>query len=193
MTLPPVILHQCLSNSLYHYTLSHHFRVRVSNSVLPNSVIFPVAGVAFIVLIPPSPITHYKPNTSKLDTGLQQNIDKFIQIHRHCYVLVPSKYGPEMFSLVQESFLHTKLQVLPVNSPEDAVKAMSDISKLLCKPVVNVMYERFDTMLKSQMTDGVFESILSQIGLDQHHILDICVSLGSSLTFELPCPCHRLE
>lgn len=37
------------------------------------------------------------------------SIDKFIQIHRHCYVLVPSKYGPEMFSLVQERYVSLQI------------------------------------------------------------------------------------
>ncbi|XP_041371910.1 protein SPO16 homolog [Gigantopelta aegis] len=179
----PVIIHQSLEHTeLGKFLAQKRFKLRISETVTPYSIIFPKSGVAFLyVNLSPS---LWNSESEQLKQDFINSIDKFVQVHRNCYFLAQaSQYGEKEFKLlsaIQLHYLLTTLQIVPIHNASDGVKAMINIAKLLCKPVSDLMNERFRILLQNQT--ATVPSILKQLHLDDHQIQMLQDGVGSLAT-----------
>ncbi|XP_061744037.1 protein SPO16 homolog isoform X2 [Nerophis ophidion] len=121
-----------ISTSLQsHDTLSmlraQQHRIRLSDGVERGIFIFPLAGVAFMLVEP----QHLPENLE--ESGLIEQIKKFAQVHRNCFVLLYAPFNgkreTETLSLIQQSFFGSNPRVLPVRNNTEILKGMLTIAK----------------------------------------------------------------
>ncbi|XP_046355720.2 protein SPO16 homolog isoform X2 [Haliotis rufescens] len=175
----PVILHQSLEKSEISRLLRQkNFKIRNSESVTNNSIIFPMSGVAFMIL-------HLKDVISDgcIRAEVWESIDKFIQVHRRCYILAEAPCHAEqeqcVFSAIQEKYMTSSLQMIPVHTPAESIQAMLNISKSLCKPMGEVVTRRFQGVLTHAMCGDVTGAALTQLGLTEPQIQFIQDGIGN--------------
>ncbi|XP_061744039.1 protein SPO16 homolog isoform X4 [Nerophis ophidion] len=122
-----------ISTSLQsHDTLSmlraQQHRIRLSDGVERGIFIFPLAGVAFMLVEP----QHLPENLE--ESGLIEQIKKFAQVHRNCFVLLYAPFNgkreTETLSLIQQSFFGSNPRVLPVRNNTEILKGMLTIAKV---------------------------------------------------------------
>uniref|UniRef100_A0A3Q2CV43 Chromosome 1 open reading frame 146 n=1 Tax=Cyprinodon variegatus TaxID=28743 RepID=A0A3Q2CV43_CYPVA len=89
-------------------------RIRFSDSVEAGSFIFPLSGTAFLLVDPkdvPEPLQ---------ESGLNERIEKFVQVHRNCFLLLYSPFNGskelKVLAHIQHRFLGSNLKVLPVRN-----------------------------------------------------------------------------
>ncbi|KAL3837469.1 hypothetical protein ACJMK2_022823 [Sinanodonta woodiana] len=172
----PVILHQNMTDPDYAKILTtYSYSVRESESIIPDTVIFPLSRVAFLIV----PLNSCLSGSGQLDIkeDLVQRIDKFIQVHRNRYILCQASTFAEQecqaFSFIQQQYLKNRLQLLPCHNAEEGVKAMITIAKLLCRPTCQEMNSRLQHLLAQQLKKDSATEFLKQMGLSDHHILYI--------------------
>ncbi|XP_061833422.1 protein SPO16 homolog isoform X1 [Nerophis lumbriciformis] len=109
-------------------------RIRLSDGVERGTFIFPLAGVAFMLVEP----QHLPENLE--ESGLIEQIKKFAQVHRNCFVLLYAPFNgkreTDTLSLIQQSFFGSNPRVLPVRNNTDILKGMLTIAKATSKPHV---------------------------------------------------------
>ncbi|ESO96504.1 hypothetical protein LOTGIDRAFT_67997, partial [Lottia gigantea] len=105
----------------------------VSDSILPDTVIFPLSCVAFMLLSTTDKLIIYTPFILVMEFPCNFRINKFIQVHRIGYILLrASLHGETEHSImnqIQRRFLASSLQILPVHNTSDVVQAMITIAK----------------------------------------------------------------
>ncbi|XP_053409048.1 protein SPO16 homolog [Mercenaria mercenaria] len=181
----PVIIHQSMSHTDYATILRQkQLKVRVSDGVIPGTVIFPLSGVAFLI-IPLSQATIQDPENKciQLSQELIDRVEKFLHIHRKCYMLCQAPLHGQsernVFSMIQRKYLDTRLNMIPVHNATEAVKSMLTIAKALCKPVSDILHERLQSVIKEQLQNDVMTAALKQLGLSNHECQVIEDGLGS--------------
>ncbi|XP_015241012.1 PREDICTED: uncharacterized protein C1orf146 homolog [Cyprinodon variegatus] len=115
-------------------------RIRFSDSVEAGSFIFPLSGTAFLLVDPkdvPEPLQ---------ESGLNERIEKFVQVHRNCFLLLYSPFNGskelKVLAHIQHRFLGSNLKVLPVRNAPQITKAMLTVAKATSKPHVDKIRER---------------------------------------------------
>ncbi|XP_046355719.2 protein SPO16 homolog isoform X1 [Haliotis rufescens] len=197
----PVILHQSLEKSEISRLLRQkNFKIRNSESVTNNSIIFPMSGVAFMILHLKDVISDgciraevwerlawlsvfYLAAAAASKSTRRISIDKFIQVHRRCYILAEAPCHAEqeqcVFSAIQEKYMTSSLQMIPVHTPAESIQAMLNISKSLCKPMGEVVTRRFQGVLTHAMCGDVTGAALTQLGLTEPQIQFIQDGIGN--------------
>ncbi|XP_046580985.1 protein SPO16 homolog [Haliotis rubra] len=178
----PVILHQSLEKSEISRLLRQkNFKIRNSESVTSNSIIFPMSGVAFMILDLKDVIRDSPEGGTR--TEVWESIDKFVQVHRRCYILAQAPCHAEqeqcVFSAIQEKYMTSPLQMIPVHTPTESIQAMLNIAKLLCKPMGEVVTRRFQGLLTQQLSGDVTGAALTQLGLTEPQIQFIQDGIGN--------------
>ncbi|MED6256700.1 hypothetical protein ATANTOWER_003642 [Ataeniobius toweri] len=115
-------------------------RIRFSDSVEAGSFIFPLSGTAFLLVDPqdlPEPLE---------ESGLIERIEKFVQVHRNCFVLVYTPFNGkkelQVLTLIQHRFFGTNLKILPVRNGAQIAKGMLTVAKATSKPHTDKIRER---------------------------------------------------
>ncbi|KAM9482893.1 protein SPO16 homolog [Clarias gariepinus] len=137
-----VIVSSSLQNNEISVLLSaQQHLVRYSDSIEAGTLVFPLSGVAFLLISPDE-----FPEKADPEDNFFQRIEKFIQVHRNSFFLLQtSTCGTkelEIVSAVQHRFFGSNLKVLPVISNMDAVTGMLTIAKATSKPQVDSVRER---------------------------------------------------
>ncbi|XP_052213357.1 protein SPO16 homolog [Dreissena polymorpha] len=179
MTSFPVILHQTWEMSELSQLLLHkQLKLRFSDSIIPSSVIFPLSGVAsLLVPLGKALATDGDQSGQELSTELQERLGRFLQVHRKCYLLcvapVHGQHERSVFSLIQRLYCNTRLEMLPVHNEAEAVKCMLTIAKALCKPMGDILSDRLEAIVQGQQDADHMTAVLRQIGLSSHkcHII----------------------
>ncbi|KAI0233072.1 hypothetical protein LSAT2_016677 [Lamellibrachia satsuma] len=175
----PVIVNSSMRGSELAKILQYQHKVRFSDTTLEHSCIFPLSGVAFLVLpladiavnwLPGHPVT--------IDTHIINTIQKFLSVHRDCYIVgVSASHGEgeiAVFSAIQSKFIGSKLQLLPAHNAQESVEAMLTVAKVKCKSVEGVLRGRLEVLQRSHTPHGVLLHALSTTGLTSHecHVLE---------------------
>uniref|UniRef100_W5MBF2 Chromosome 1 open reading frame 146 n=1 Tax=Lepisosteus oculatus TaxID=7918 RepID=W5MBF2_LEPOC len=115
-------------------------RVRYSDSVEEGTYIFPLSGIAFMIV--DTQECADSPGVSRLF----EKIGKFIQVHRNSFLLFSSSLHAqreqEILFRIQQSFLGSKLRIIPVHNVAEMVKSMLTIAKATSKPHVDSVRDR---------------------------------------------------
>ncbi|XP_068098715.1 protein SPO16 homolog [Hyperolius riggenbachi] len=133
-----------LSNTLKDHEIatalqSQQHKIRFSETVLSASVIFPLSGIAFLLV-----------NSQELFNTPRETLDdkikRFISVHRNSFLaIVADFHGPEEWHLmfnIQLRFLGSNLQIIPAHNGADVVKSMLTVAKATCKPHIENIQER---------------------------------------------------
>ncbi|XP_064644646.1 protein SPO16 homolog [Lineus longissimus] len=135
----PVIVNSSLKDGEVVKMLSQHHKVRVAEKTIENTCIFPVSGVAFMIqVVHVSTPTWSPPEHAALRSDIIERLEKFLRIHRRCYLLlVADLHGPREFAVImttQQQFFNQQLNILPVHSLTESVHSMLKIAKVTCQP-----------------------------------------------------------
>ncbi|XP_041063769.1 protein SPO16 homolog [Carcharodon carcharias] len=129
---------------------NQHQRIRFSDSVVTGSIIFPLSGIAFIIV----EIQDFCDNST--ETKLIDRIEQFVRIHRNSFLLLAAAlYGPiewEILFKIQQRFLGSNLRIIPAHNAGDIVKSMLTIAKVTCKPHVDSVRDRI-AMIRAQVIE----------------------------------------
>ncbi|XP_054646174.1 protein SPO16 homolog [Dunckerocampus dactyliophorus] len=115
-------------------------RIRLSYGVERGSFIFPLAGVAFMLVEPQDVPSNLE------ESGLIEQIKKFSQVHRNCFVLLYAPFNGkkevDALSLIQQRFFGSTLRILPVRNSTEILKGILTIAKATSKPHVDRIRDR---------------------------------------------------
>ncbi|XP_012737970.2 uncharacterized protein C1orf146 homolog [Fundulus heteroclitus] len=136
-----IIISSSLQNHDTCRTLSaQQHRIRFSDSVEAGAFIFPRSGTAFLLVDPqhlPEPLE---------ESGLTERIQKFVQVHRNCFLLLYSPFNGkkelQVLSQIQHRFFGSNLKILPVRNGAQIAKGMLTVAKATSKPHVDRIRER---------------------------------------------------
>ncbi|PWA14362.1 protein SPO16 homolog [Gambusia affinis] len=136
-----IIISSSLQNHDTCRTLSaQQHRIRFSDSVEAGAFIFPLSGTAFLLVDPqdlPEPLE---------ESGLTERIEKFVQVHRNCFLLLYSPFNGEkelqVLTVIQHRFIGSNLKILPVRNGAQITKGMLTIAKATSKPHADKIRER---------------------------------------------------
>ncbi|XP_071983233.1 protein SPO16 homolog isoform X2 [Engystomops pustulosus] len=132
-------------------------KIRVSESVITGSIIFPLSGIAFLLANAQEALGSERESFFDI-------IQQFISIHRNSFlVIVAALHGEEerdlMFS-IQLRFLGSNLKIIPAHNSMEAVKSILTIAKASCKPYLESIRDR---LLQAKMhiieNSQVFETL----------------------------------
>ncbi|XP_051869193.1 protein SPO16 homolog [Pristis pectinata] len=119
---------------------SQHQRIRFSDSVVTGSIIFPLSGIAFII------IETQDFCDSSAEVKLMKRIEQFVRIHRNSFLLlVAGLYGQKEWDIlfkIQLRFLGSNLKIIPSHNAGDVVRSMLTIAKVTCKPHADSIRDR---------------------------------------------------
>ncbi|XP_059173605.1 uncharacterized protein LOC131954100 [Physella acuta] len=147
-----VIVHGDLAESaLVRRFKQKQIKIRTSWSVVKGSVIFPKAKVAFLIVELTKPATDGCPgqisSTSALGASDIERMDKFVNIHGHCYIVLQAPLFTDTelstLSFLQTNYLQHKVDVLPAHSYDDCMTAMLTIVSLQIPPKSDLLHQRF--------------------------------------------------
>ncbi|KAJ8276970.1 hypothetical protein GJAV_G00069950 [Gymnothorax javanicus] len=137
---PTIIISTSLQNHEAVGTLQAQHRIRYSDVVESGTMIFPQSGIAFMLLD-----TQEFPENPE-EAGLFARIEKFIQIHRNCFILLQASLHRnkewEILSKIQHRFFGSYLRILPVHNVAEMVKGMLTIAKATSKPHLVTVRDR---------------------------------------------------
>ncbi|XP_045905797.1 protein SPO16 homolog isoform X1 [Micropterus dolomieu] len=115
-------------------------RIRFSDSVEPGSFIFPLSGIAFLLVDPQDLSVRFE------ESGLIEKIKTFVQVHRNSFILLHAPFNGkedlEIMSVIQHRFFGSNLRILPVRNNDEIVKGMLTIAKATSKPHVDSIRDR---------------------------------------------------
>ncbi|XP_031564665.1 uncharacterized protein C1orf146-like [Actinia tenebrosa] len=171
----PVIINVSLSNSEVRQILEKDHKVRVSDTTGEDTIIFPLSSVAFLLLELDRVMVGNGKGGESLDLQLIKRLERFHQIHRHCYVIVVSQMmaSKQLESLValQGRFLNLHMGFIPAHNPKEIIDCMISITKVTCKPLSQIIQDRLQNLQSSTLTESVVLHVLSNLGLTMHDIL----------------------
>ncbi|TNN72859.1 hypothetical protein EYF80_016970 [Liparis tanakae] len=115
-------------------------RIRFSDGVESGAFIFPLSGIAFLLVDPQDLLEHFE------ESGLIERIRKFVQVHRNSFLLLCSPFNGkrelEILSMIQHRFFGSNLRILPVRNNSELVKGMLTIAKATSKPHADRILDR---------------------------------------------------
>nr|XP_054749924.1 protein SPO16 homolog [Lytechinus pictus] len=164
---------KCLILSTFLYTLIF----LVSNTTVSSSIIFPLSSVAFLIVPIEKASLEWPPKSGRiqLDHEFLERVQKFVQIHRNSYmVLTSALHGPHEMAIIaaiQTRFIDHNLRILPVHNDSECLQTILTIAQATCTPTCNILRSRLDAILSRQNSAQMILNILSQLGLNHHHIL----------------------
>ncbi|XP_055497383.1 protein SPO16 homolog [Leucoraja erinacea] len=127
-----------------------HQRIRFSDSVVTGSIIFPLSGVAFIII----GTQDFCDNST--ETKLMERIELFVRIHRNSFlILTAGLYGQKEWDVlfkIQLRFLGNNLKIIPSHNTSDIVKSMLTLAKVTCKPHADSVRDRI-AMSRAQIIE----------------------------------------
>ncbi|GCC31254.1 protein SPO16 homolog [Chiloscyllium punctatum] len=144
-----------VSSSLQHHEVisslsNQQQRIRFSDAVIPGSIIFPLSGIAYIIM----EIEDFCDNSREIK--LMEQIEQFVHIHRNSFLLLAAAlYGAKEWEIlfkVQQRFLGSNLKIIPAHNSGDMVKSMLTIAKVTCKPHVDSVRDRI-AMIRAQLIE----------------------------------------
>ncbi|XP_056379127.1 protein SPO16 homolog [Hyla sarda] len=114
-------------------------KIRVSQSVQRDSIIFPLSGIAFLLAN-----AQEAPGSEREE--FFDKIQQFASTHRNSFmVIVSALHGPEEWDLmhdIQLRFLGSNLKVIPAHNSMETVKSILTIAKATCKPHLETIQEK---------------------------------------------------
>ena len=131
-------------------------------------------------------LSSWPPNDQpQLQENLLKNLTEFCKLKHNCFVLLCSAvYGADeqkVLSLLQEHFFSKQLNFLPVHNSKECTECMISIAKVSCKPLSDVIRERFERVQQQFFTEENIAMIVSGMGIDQAKcglLLDGCQGLS---------------
>ncbi|XP_070816301.1 protein SPO16 homolog [Chaetodon trifascialis] len=115
-------------------------RIRLSDAVEAGAFIFPLSGIAFLLVDPQDLPESFD------ESGLIERIQTFIEVHRNSFLLLYSPFNGkkelEILSVIQRSFFGSNLRILPVRNNAEIVKGMLTAAKATSKPHVDGIWDR---------------------------------------------------
>ncbi|KAK1165166.1 hypothetical protein AOXY_G13635 [Acipenser oxyrinchus oxyrinchus] len=125
-------------------------RIRYTDSVETGSLIFPLSGIAFLIVD-----TQEFPENQE-ETAVFEKIKNFIGIHRNSFLLLlASLHGPKECRIlfrIQQRFLTSNLRIIPVHNTPEIIKSMLTIAKATSKPHVDSVRDQM-TIAKAQIIE----------------------------------------
>ncbi|CAH1241197.1 C1orf146 [Branchiostoma lanceolatum] len=173
----PVIVNASLQNSDVTRLLQQQkHKTRVSDTTLRHTCIFPLSGVAFMIVPLNESLTDWPPSAdSVLDGHLVDRIEKFLAVHRNCYLLTTAAlhghHEMTALSALQNKFMDRKLYLLPAHNASECVQSMETIAKATYKPSCETIRQRLCKLLTNQVSEDIVLHIISRLGLSQHECL----------------------
>lgn len=157
----------------------------VSTGTLPHTCLFPQSSVAFMILPVSDTITSWPPNDQpQLHKELLKNLTEFSKLKHKCFVLLCSAlYGTneqKVLSLLQQHFFSFQLNFLPVHNSKECTECMISIAKVSCKPLSDVIRERFERVHHQFLSEENIASIVCGMGIEEAKyglLLDGCQGL----------------
>eukprot|EP00058_Branchiostoma_floridae_P027477 XP_002612968.1 hypothetical protein BRAFLDRAFT_74753 [Branchiostoma floridae] len=138
----PVIVNASLENSDITRLLQQQHKTRVSDTTLRHTCIFPLSGVAFMIVPLNESLVDWPPRgESVLDSSL---VDRFMD---------------------------RKLYLLPAHNASECVQSMATIAKATYKPSCEMIRQRLCKLLTNQISEDIVLRIISRLGLSQHECL----------------------
>ncbi|XP_068446026.1 protein SPO16 homolog isoform X1 [Clinocottus analis] len=115
-------------------------RIRFSDGVESGAFIFPLSGIAFLLVDPQDLLEHFE------ESGLTERIQTFVQVHRNSFLLLCAPFNGkkelEILSMIQHRFFGSNLRILPVRNNAEVVRGMLTIAKATSKPHVDTIRDR---------------------------------------------------
>ncbi|XP_041460787.1 protein SPO16 homolog [Lytechinus variegatus] len=173
----PVVVNGTLKDTDISTLLLQRHKVRFSDTTVSSSIIFPLSSVAFLIVPLEKTSLEWPPKSGRiqLDHEFLQRLQKFVQIHRNSYmVLTSALHGPHemaIISAIQTRFIDHNLRILPVHNDSECLQTILTIAQATCTPTCNILRSRLDAILSRQNSAQMILNILSQLGLNHHHIL----------------------
>ena len=158
----------------------------MSTGTLPHTCLFPQSSVAFMVVPVSETLSSWPPNDRpQLRENLLKNLTEFCKLKHKCFVLLCSAvYGTneqKVLSLLQEQFFSEPLSFLPVHNSKECTECMISIAKVSCKPLSDVIRERFERVQQQFFTEESITAIVNGMGIEQAKcglVLDGCQGLS---------------
>ncbi|XP_074523786.1 protein SPO16 homolog [Halichoeres trimaculatus] len=115
-------------------------KIRFSDSVQSGAFIFPLSGIAFLLVDPQDLPERFE------ESGLTERINTFVQVHRNSFLLFLAPFNGQkelgILTGIQHRFLGSNLRILPVRNNAEIVKGMLTIAKATSKPHVDSIRNR---------------------------------------------------
>ncbi|CAH1783656.1 unnamed protein product [Owenia fusiformis] len=179
----PVICHTSLESSDIVKLLQQEHKVRFSSNTEEDTCIFPLSGIAFMIMPLKNTITQSQPGDVKLHENFLQRMDRFIHVHQKCYFLalaaIHERDELKIFSLIQQKYFSSKLNLIPIHNARECLKVMTTIAKVTCKPMNKVLQDRLDSMLEIYTADSTTTDVIKCFNLPSHESLVLKDGLGS--------------
>lgn len=158
----------------------------VSKVTLPHTCLYPQSSVAFMILPTAAILTSWPPtNQSKIHPKLAENLAKFSQLHHKRYVFVTSPligfHEQAAISFLQDEYLMTDMQFLPMHSSKECVEGMQNITKLCSKQLSALVRKRMESLETQLVSEEAVMSILKEFGLAEREcvmVMDGCGGLA---------------
>ena len=154
----------------------------MSTGTVINTCIFPQATSAFMILQASTVLDSSK---AHIEHEVAANLKRFSELHHKCYVfLLAPLIGTseqKILSLLQEEYLNTELNFLPVHNAIECGECIFSITKVLCEPLSDVIRERFRRLRDQVCSEENILMILAELGIDQRIgtiLLDGCGRLS---------------
>ncbi|TKS74124.1 hypothetical protein D9C73_008205 [Collichthys lucidus] len=126
-------------------------RIRLSDSVESGAFIFPLSGVAFLLVDPQDLPERFE------ESGLTERIKTFVEVHRNSFLLFYAPFNREreleILSVIQHRFFGSNLSILPVRNNVDIVRGMLTIAKATSKPYVDSILNRM-ALARAQIVES---------------------------------------
>ncbi|XP_065834918.1 protein SPO16 homolog [Oscarella lobularis] len=183
----PVVLNSSLSGSQIADILrSQGHRLRVSETTLPHTCIYPQSSVAFMI-VPLNELwlkggTEAQPN---LDPTILRRIDKFLQLHRQRYILASGSpkglctVEQNLLMELQQRLIDDDVATIPVHTARQCVDSMLSIAKATYKPHADLIRERFKSMSGDNWSEEKAIQTLLQTGITEHDCFVVLQGCGS--------------
>ena len=139
-------------------------------------MILPTAGI----------LTSWPPtNQSKIHPKLVENLEKFSKLHHKRYILVTSPligfHEQAAISFLQDEYLTTDMQFLPMHNSKECVEGMQNITKLCSKQLSALVRKRMESLESQLVSEEAVMAILRQFGLEEREsvmVMDGCGGLA---------------
>ena len=131
-------------------------------------------------------LTSWPPgDQSQLHEDLLKNFSEFSKLKHKCFVLLCSAvYGTDetrVLSLLQQHYFSDRLNFLPVHNSKECTECMISIAKVSCKPLSDVIRERFERVQQQFLSEENVATIVCAMGIHEIKcslLLDGCQGLS---------------
>lgn len=130
-------------------------------------------------------LSSWPPNDhTEIQRDLLKNFSEFSKLKHNCFILLCSAvFGRDeqrALSFLQQSYFSDRLNFLPVHNSKECCECMISIAKVSCKPLSDIIRERFERVQQQFLSEGTVMTILCAMGIDEEKcglLLDGCRGL----------------